>query len=56
MKIDWTIYPEKILALVLGSLIFKLVYDVAAYEFNLPTFSYWWHLGTLWVVKYILKK
>ena len=56
MKNDWTTFMAKLIVLALGGLIFKLVYDAAAYEFNLPTFSYWWHLGTLWTVRFILKR
>lgn len=44
----------KFIALLIVALISKATYNVIAYEFNLPTFNVWVHLGTIYVFRRIL--
>ena len=44
----------KFIALLLIAFISKMTYDVIAYEFNLPTFNVWVHLGAIYVLRRIL--
>lgn len=45
----------KFIALFILAFISKITYDVIAYEFNLPTFNLWIHLGTIFVLHYTLR-
>ena len=45
----------KFIALLIFAFISKMTYNAIAYEFNLPTFSVWTHLGAIYVSRYILR-
>lgn len=38
------------------AVILMLVYNTAAWEFNLPTFGYLWHFGVVIILKYIMRE
>ena len=44
----------KLIAMLIFAFISKMTYNAIAYEFNLPTFSIWVHLGAIYVSRYIL--
>lgn len=44
----------KFVAMCIVAFISKMTYNVIAYEFNLPPFSFWIHLGVIYVLRYIL--
>ena len=44
----------KLIALFIVAFISKMTYNVIAYEFNLPTFNVWTHLGAIYVTRRIL--
>ena len=44
----------RFIGLCIIAFISKMTYNVIAYEFNLPTFGFWIHLGVIYVLRYIL--
>ena len=43
----------KFIAILIVAFISKMTYNVIAYEFNLPTFNVWVHLGAICIFRYI---
>lgn len=55
MKEDFISMLAHLIANAIIAVILMLVYNAAAWEFNLPTFGYLWHFGVVIILKYIMR-
>lgn len=56
MKEDFIDFLAYLIANAIIAVILMLVYNTAAWEFNLPTFGYLWHFGVIIILEYIMKR